>query len=248
MLDGLMRGTVLAKTDGVVGHHMDDAQPHQRRKTDRRPAVVGEGEKGAAIGDESAMQREAIHRGGHAVLANSVVDVAAGERTTRHRSLRFGMREVRMRQVRRAADQSGNCPGNAVEHLLRGLPRRQLRTLAGKALAQFRRGLGIGGRQGNGLALDEKVALPGCRAFVAVKPGETRVLGVFAAVECATGGLVLRIESERRVLRLSARSFDEVEFISYRKNGPNGVACGEQPGVDGNAVAIEVVEDDYLPQ
>ena len=96
-----------------------------------------------------------------------------------------------------------------------------------------------------------------------VKAGETRVLGVFAAVECATGGLVLRIESERRVLRLSTRSFDEVEFISYRKDGPKGVACGEQrplfpvlatfragdrPGVDGTAVAIEVVEDDYLPQ
>jgi len=96
-----------------------------------------------------------------------------------------------------------------------------------------------------------------------IKVGETRVLGVFAAVECAAGGLVLRIESERRVLRLSARSFDEVEFISYRKNGPNGVACGEQrplfpvlatfragdqPGVDGTVVAIEVVEDDYLPQ
>ncbi len=152
---------------------MDDAQPHQGRKTDRRPAVVGEGEKGAAIGDESAMQREAIHRGGHAVLADAVVDVVAGERATRDRSLRLGVREVRMRQVRRAADQSGNCPGNAVEHLLRGLPRRQLRTLAGKALAQFRRGLGIGLRQGNGLALDEQLALRGRRAFVAVEPGKT---------------------------------------------------------------------------
>ena len=96
-----------------------------------------------------------------------------------------------------------------------------------------------------------------------VKAGETRVLGVFAAVDCATGGLVLRIESERRVLRLSARSFEAIEFISYRKNGPSGVACGEQrplfpvlatfraadqPGVDGRVVAIEVVEDDYLPQ
>ena len=96
-----------------------------------------------------------------------------------------------------------------------------------------------------------------------VRAGETRVFGVFAAVECAKGGLVLRIESERRVLRLSARSFEEIEFISHRKNGPNGVACGEQrplfpvlatfragdqPGVDGKAVAIEVVEDDYLPQ
>jgi tetratricopeptide (TPR) repeat protein len=98
-----------------------------------------------------------------------------------------------------------------------------------------------------------------------VRPGETRVFGVFAAVECGKDGVVLRIESETRVLRLSARNFDEVEFISYRKGGPSGVACGDQRplfpvlatfraggepgrGVDGHAVAIEVVEDDFLPQ
>jgi tetratricopeptide (TPR) repeat protein len=99
-----------------------------------------------------------------------------------------------------------------------------------------------------------------------VRAGETRAFGFFASVECGgKDGMVLRIESERRVIRLSARTFDEVEFISYRKNGPSGVACGDQrplfpvlatfrasdrPGtdVDGTAVAIEVVEDDYLPQ
>jgi len=97
-----------------------------------------------------------------------------------------------------------------------------------------------------------------------VQAGETRVLGVFAAVECGKDGVVLRIESEKRVLRLSARNFDEVEFISYRKSGPSGVACGDQRplfpvlatfrggdqaggGVDGKAVAVEVVEDDFLP-
>ena len=97
-----------------------------------------------------------------------------------------------------------------------------------------------------------------------VQAGDTRVLGVFTSVECGAGGVVLRIESENRVLRLSARSFDQVEFISYRRHGPNGVSCGDQRplfpvlatfragdstrgGVDGQAVAIEVVEDDFLP-
>ena len=147
--------------------------PHQGRKADRRPAVIGEGEEGAAIGNEAAMQREAVHRGRHAVLADAVMDVVAGERVARDRRLRLGMRQVRMRQVGRAADRSGNCPGDAVEHLLRSLPRRELRTLGGKALAQFRRGLGIGVRQGNRLALDKQVALLGRRAFVAIEPGET---------------------------------------------------------------------------
>jgi hypothetical protein len=56
-----------------------------------------------------------------------------------------------------------------------------------------------------------------------------------------------------------------VEFIFYRQNKPGGVSCGPQqpslpvlatfrsaepPGrdVDGQAVAIEVVEDDFVPR
>jgi tetratricopeptide (TPR) repeat protein len=99
-----------------------------------------------------------------------------------------------------------------------------------------------------------------------VRAGETRAFGFFASVDCGgKEGMVLRIESDRRIIRLAARSFDDVEFISYRKNGPSGVSCGDQrplfpvlatfrasdrsaSGVDGTAVAIEVVEDDYLPQ
>jgi Flp pilus assembly protein TadD len=98
-----------------------------------------------------------------------------------------------------------------------------------------------------------------------VRAGETRVLGFFSFAECGKDGVVLGIESDRRVVRLSARSFGEVDFISYRKDGPSGVSCGDQrplfpvlatfrasdragSGVDGTAVAIEVVEDDYLPQ
>ncbi|MGY4486278.1 hypothetical protein ACVWWR_005469 [Bradyrhizobium sp. LM3.2] len=135
MLDRLVRGAVLTQADGVVGHHMNDADPHQGRKADRRTAVVGEGEEGAAIGNEAAVQREAVHRGRHAMLADAVMDVIACERVARHRSLRLGMRQVRMRQVCGAADQPGNRPGDAVEHLLRGLPRRELGTLGGKAFA-----------------------------------------------------------------------------------------------------------------
>ena len=43
MLDRLMGRPVLAQSDGIMRHHMDDADAHQRRQPDRRPAVVGEG-------------------------------------------------------------------------------------------------------------------------------------------------------------------------------------------------------------
>jgi tetratricopeptide (TPR) repeat protein len=98
----------------------------------------------------------------------------------------------------------------------------------------------------------------------AVKAGETRVFGIFASVDCTRDGLVLKIDADRRVLRLSAGRFEDVAFISYRKDGPRGVLCGDQRplfpvlatfragdqpggGIDGTAVAIEVVEDDFLP-
>ena len=77
MLDRLMRRPVLAEADGVVRHDMDDALAHQRGQPDRRPAIIGEHQEGAGIGDDAAMQRHAVHGRGHAVLAHAVMDEAA---------------------------------------------------------------------------------------------------------------------------------------------------------------------------
>ena len=79
VLDRLVRRAVLAQADGIVRHHVDDAHAHQRDEADRRPAVIGEDEERAAIGDHPAVQRHAVHGRGHAVLAHAVVDVVAGE-------------------------------------------------------------------------------------------------------------------------------------------------------------------------
>ena len=47
--------------------------------------IVGEGEERAAIGDEPAVQRDAVHRRRHGMLAHAVMDVAAGEIVRRDR-------------------------------------------------------------------------------------------------------------------------------------------------------------------
>jgi hypothetical protein len=85
MLDRLMGRSILTKADRIVSHHIDDPNAHERREADRGPAIVGEAEERAAIGDDAAMEREPAHRGGHCMLAHAIVDisptiVAGGER------------------------------------------------------------------------------------------------------------------------------------------------------------------------
>src|SRR4029077_6620386 len=49
VLDRLMRWTVLAEPDGVMGHHEYDAIAHERRKANGRPAIIGEDQERAGI-------------------------------------------------------------------------------------------------------------------------------------------------------------------------------------------------------
>ena len=99
MLDRLMGGTILAQSDRIVRHDVDDAYTHQRGQPDRGTAVVGKAEERAAIGDETAMQRDAVHRRRHGVLADTIVNVAAAERIGTHRLVRLGPRQVGVGQV-----------------------------------------------------------------------------------------------------------------------------------------------------
>ena len=95
-----------------------------------------------------------------------------------------------------------------------------------------------------------------------VGANETRVLGAFRAVECDQGAVVLLVQSDQRLLRLRARQMDEVDFIAYRADAPTEVNCGPLPtplrvlatyiamasaGVDGQAVAIELLPDGFTP-
>ena len=50
LLDRLVRGTVLAQADRIVGPRVDDVRPGQRGQADRRAHVVGEDEEGAPHG------------------------------------------------------------------------------------------------------------------------------------------------------------------------------------------------------
>lgn len=101
----------------------------------------------------------------------------------------------------------------------------------------------------------------------AVQSGETRTLGQFRAIECTRDLIVLQVDANGRTLRLAAKQMSEVDFITYRADTAGSVSCGPLPAplrafvtyrmnatttasgmIDGDAVAIELLPDDYQPE
>ncbi len=116
--------------------HIDDAQPHQRREPDRPARVVGKDEEGAAVRNEAAVERKAVHRGRHAELAHPVMDVAAFEFSRRDDAHALREREHRMSEIGRAADRRLRRDIDDAERVLGGFARRELRLLLRRGLAQ----------------------------------------------------------------------------------------------------------------
>ena len=127
MLDRLVRRAILAEPDRIMRHDIDDARILQRRQADRRAAIIGEDQEGPAIGDDPAVQRHAVHRRGHAELADAVIDVAPGIILGRQRPGRLGLGIVGAGEVGRAADGRRDCGGDHFQRHFRRLARGERR-------------------------------------------------------------------------------------------------------------------------
>ena len=113
MLDRLMRRTVFADADRIVREDEDRGNLHDRGEPHRRAAVVAEDEERGAVAPQAA-EDHAVDRGGHAVLADAEVEVAAAGVVGREVAAGFVEREQRLgrgREVGRAAEQPGNVLG-----------------------------------------------------------------------------------------------------------------------------------------
>ena len=77
VFDALMRRTVFAQTDGVMGEDVNHTLFHQCGHANRVARVVAEGEESAAVGNVAAVQRHAVHHCGHAKLTYAVGQVVA---------------------------------------------------------------------------------------------------------------------------------------------------------------------------
>ena len=83
---------------------MDHAKTHQRANPDRGAAIVCKHEERARVRNDAAVQRHAVHRRRHGMLAHAIVDVASVPALRRHRAGRARLGIVRAREVCRAAD------------------------------------------------------------------------------------------------------------------------------------------------
>ena len=90
-------------------------------KAQRRPAIIGEHQERAAIRDDPAMDRHAVHGGDHGVLADAVADVAAGIVRRAKRRRGAGAGQVGMGEVGRAADEARHRLRQQLERHLAGL-------------------------------------------------------------------------------------------------------------------------------
>ena len=107
-----MRRPVLTKPDRVVRKDVDRVEMRQRGQSNGRPHVIGEDEEGATERNEAAVQRDAIERRGHAMLAHTKVKVAG-------RAASFDLGVVRAREVGRSTDELGKLGRDRVQDLAR---------------------------------------------------------------------------------------------------------------------------------
>ncbi|EXI65582.1 MAG: hypothetical protein AW08_03102 [Candidatus Accumulibacter adjunctus] len=179
MLDRLVRRTILAEADRVMGIDHDLPQLHQCRHADGVACVVGEHQEGGGVGKQPPVQRQAVGDRRHGELTHAVVDVVAALLTSdRLRARPPG--QVRSGQVRRATDQLRQARRQGSDGPLRGLARRDVagsggvgqatgdgilpagRQLAAHAAAelgsQFGKGFRVGGEAPLPVALEEAAA------------------------------------------------------------------------------------------
>jgi hypothetical protein len=117
MLHGLMRGPVLAEADRIVGPHVDHVQPGERRQPDRSAHVVAERQEGRVVRDEPVVVRDPVGDPAHAVFPDPETQVATGLFGAEVR-IALDIGQVRLRQVRRTAEQLRHRPCERLDRLL----------------------------------------------------------------------------------------------------------------------------------
>ena len=219
MLHRLMGGAILAKTDGIMGHHVDHPETHQRRQPERRAKIVGKHHERAAIGNEPMMQRQAVHDGRHGVFAYPVMQIPATGVVRGNRTGGLGQGQVGMGEVGRTAGQLRDGGGQHLQRLLGRLAGRPGRTV-GQHLGLEGGGGGLPvGRQKSDDGPVEGLALGAAQGCQAPFPGQPRRFA-------APAGGAPRLQNRRR---------DDEGFVGPVQPRP---CPGDLLGTQGRAVTF----------
>ena len=188
LFDGLVGGAVLAHTDGIVGEDPDRTGAHEGRQAQGVLGVIGEDHEGAGVGDETAVQGQAVHDGAHAELAHTVGQIVAGAGGGVEVHGMAGLGAHGARQVGRAAQHLGQV----AHQFFQGLPGGHA---GGDALAGFHglldHGGGDAGPVGRQVALHAAFQLGGqlgAGGAVGVETGLPFGFGLLAGFTGVPGG------------------------------------------------------------
>src|SRR5690606_10156878 len=120
LLHRLVGRTVLTLPDGVVGIDEDAVLLHQGSHAHGVAGIFHEHEEGATVGNEAAVQCNAVHDGAHAKLTHTIVDIVAVHPLCDRRTAGPGG-EVGATEVGGAAYQLRQMLTEGLEAVLRGL-------------------------------------------------------------------------------------------------------------------------------
>jgi thioredoxin-like negative regulator of GroEL len=233
------------------GPAMHDARAALARASELRP---DDAETLATFGRAESIAGEDVAKA--LALLDQAVALAPGQEEYR---LMLAEELVRQRQFTRATEILGPLASSArrpeirdaARHVMSGAARRANELARGKASTPAP-GPSAAGDRGSGLS------------FRILRPDETRTVGMLTAIDCESGTVVLRVETEDESLRLKAASVDAVQFISYSPTARTSIGCGpidpssrvfatyvesdaavQATGIDGRAIAIEVLPEGY---
>ena len=72
-----MRWSVLTQAHRVMGKDVNSALFHERRHANRISRVLHEDKEGTTVGNEPAVQCNAVHHGSHGEFADAIINVVA---------------------------------------------------------------------------------------------------------------------------------------------------------------------------
>ena len=199
-----MRRSVFADADRIMTEQEDDLDAHECCKPDRRAAIVTEGEIGAAIRQEAALQSDSVHCRRHSMLANPIGDVAALETGEIERRHFGGPGQDAIGQVSRAAHQFRHEFCQDPNRLLAALADRDLFRVIGEIRKSARDGSRhAGGRVSRNTAVEFRTAL---RRIMPLLPQAVLGRAAFAGPPPGHHEILRDLESRMRPVELLAHA------------------------------------------